>query len=103
MLQVITPSLPQTGEQTPAHKFMFRSNLIIVMVGIESIIVYAFGSDFHLQDGQKEPLLDDSAQGTQSEESSAVQSSSVDDSVPGSCADSLITAAQEFCCNSLIR
>ena len=37
--QVITPSLPQSGEQTSAHKFMFRSNVFIVMVGIQSMIV----------------------------------------------------------------
>lgn len=44
--QVVTPSLPQTGKQTPAHKFMFQSNVLIVLVGIESIIVYSFDHGF---------------------------------------------------------
>ena len=48
--QVITPSLPQTGEQTPAHKYMFRTNLFIVLVGIESVLVNALGSDYHLDE-----------------------------------------------------
>lgn len=37
--QVITPSLPQSGEQTSAHKFMFNSNVFIVLAGMESMIV----------------------------------------------------------------
>jgi hypothetical protein len=29
--QVITPSLPQTGEQTAGHTFLFQANLFLVL------------------------------------------------------------------------
>ena len=68
--QVITPSLPQSGEQTPAHLFMFRSNVFIVLVGIESVLVNALGNDHHKQAKAKktiedpERVDDDAAQGS---------------------------------------
>jgi len=68
--QVITPSLPQSGEQTPAHLFMFRSNVFIVLVGIESVFVNALGNDHHKQAKAKktiedpEQVDDDAAQGS---------------------------------------
>eukprot|EP01043_Picozoa_sp_COSAG02_P023072 COSAG02_NODE_1220_length_13807_cov_6.303254_14_plen_208_part_00 len=46
--QVITPSMPQSGRPTPAHKFMFHSNFFVVLACVESLIVYALGVSHHV-------------------------------------------------------